>query len=139
MSFLKDGLAEVWADSLAKATGQAVYPHRRAEHAALPFSVVVVKRLQPIVQAENVHMAEVRIVHVSDAVDSTTAEHRIRVGLLHKAIEATPRPAIDTKSGLVLKGFFISDIEQVSGTGDDGKKVMSDVFIIEAGVSGQWS
>jgi len=138
MSFLKDGLAEVWADTLAKATGQAVYPHRRAEHSVLPFSVVVVKRLQPIMQGENVHLAEVRIVHVSDAVDSTTAAHRIRVGRLHRAIEATPRPAIDTATGLVLSGFFISDIEQVSGSGDDGKKVMSDVFIIEAGVSGQW-
>jgi len=138
MSFLKDGLAKVWAQTLADATGQPVYPNRREGRPPLPFSVVVVKRLIPIQPGENVHRAEVRIVHVSDAVDSTAEQHQQRVGALHAAIEATPRPAIDEDTGLVLCGFVITGIEQVSGTGDDDRKIISDVFMIDAGVRGEW-
>jgi len=138
MSFIKDKLAEVWASTLADATGQQVFPHRRNGRPDLPFSVVVVKRLLPVMPGENVHRAEVRIVHVSDAVDSTPEEHQQRVGDLHEAIEATPRPAIDSESGLVLNGFIITSIEQVSGTDDDDRKIMSDVFMIDAGVSSDW-
>ena len=138
MSFLKDGLARVWAKTLADATGEPVFPNRREGRPDLPFSVVVVKRLMPIMPGENAHRAEVRIVHVSDAVDSTAEDHRRRVGALHAAIEATPRPAIDLDTGLVLCGFIITAIEQVSGSGDDDHKVISDVFMIDAGVKGEW-
>jgi hypothetical protein len=136
--FLKDGLARSWAEYLSEVTGGAVYPGRRAARAALPFSVVVVKRLAPISPGVNVHRADVRIVHVSDAVDSTTEAHQARVRALYAAIENTPRPAVDPESGVELLGFMVTEIEQVEGTGDDGRKVMSDVFLIDAGAAGPW-
>jgi len=136
MSYLKDLLAESWAAYLCEETLLPVYPNRREARSELPFTVVVVKRLEPLVPGVNTHYADVRIVHVSDVADSTTAEHNARVRALHAAIEGTPRPARDAVRGVDLLGYCITDIEEVSGTGDDGRKVRSDVFIIEAGVSG---
>ncbi len=86
----------------------------------LPFSVVVVKRLTPLCDGSNVHTAEVRVVHVSDAADSTGAEHNARVRALNKAIEDTPRPAQDLSNGVEQLGYGIDEIEQVCGSGDDG-------------------
>lgn len=135
MSYVKDGLAKAWASHLAEATGLPVFPHRREGRTEPPFTVVVVKRLSPLAPGVNTHLAEVRIVHVSDGA-APESEHHERVGVLHEAIEATPRPARDEGNNVVLLGFSLDSIEQVSAGGEDEKKVIADVFIITAGAQG---
>ena len=136
MSMVKDGLAKAWADQLQTSSGIASFPHRHDALTAPPFMVVVVKRLRPLMLAEDVHEAEVRVVVVTDSADSNSARHRQLVGAAYAAIQATPRYATDPVNLVRLCGFVIEDIEQVSGAGDDGKKIYSDVFMIRAGVAG---
>jgi hypothetical protein len=102
---------------------------------APPFGVVVVKRLRPTVPGDDVHYAEVRIVVVSDSADVDAAMHRARVGQAYAAIEATPRSAIDEGNGVRLCGFMVEEVEQASGTAEDGKKIHSDVFMVTAGAA----
>jgi hypothetical protein len=132
----KERIAEAWAAHLAGATGQRVYAMRREERAEFPFAVVVVKRLYPTAPGENVHRAEVRLVCVSDAADATSGAHEARVAALYDALGGIPRPAVDEARGVVLYGFMVTEMEQVTAAGEDGRQVFSDVMMIDAGVGG---
>lgn len=135
MSAVKDGLARAWAEDLAGRAGFPFFPNRYDGVTAPPFGVVLVKRLQPTVPGDDVHLADVRIVVVTDAADASSPEHRRLVGLGFAAIEATPRKAIDAANGVRLCGFMVTDVEQASGRGDDDKSIHSDVFMIQAGAA----
>ena len=135
MSLVKDGLAKAWAEHLTEAAGFPFFPHRHDGMTAPPFGVVVVKRLRQTVPGDDVHHAEVRIVVVSDSADVDAATHRARVGQAYVAIEATPRSGIDQGNGVRLCGFMLEEVEQASGTADDGKKIHSDVFMVTAGAA----
>ena len=135
MSLVKDGLAVAWAQHLTGATGFPFFAHRHDAETAPPFGVVVVKRLKPVMPGDDVHLAEVRVVVVSDAADTPALLQRARCGLTFKAIEATPRQGIDVEHGVRLCGFVVDEIDQASGTGDDGKHIFSDVFMITAGAA----
>jgi hypothetical protein len=135
MSLVKDGLAKAWASELTAGAGFPFFPHRYDGITAPPFGVVVVKRLRPTVPGEDVHLADVRVVVVSDAADTPVAEQQRRAGRAYAAIEATPRQAEDLENGVRLCGFMLEEIEQASGGGEDGKKIHSDVFMITAGVA----
>jgi hypothetical protein len=78
----------------------------------------------------------VRVVVVTDSADTDCPEHRARVGRAYAALEATPRQGMDAANGVRLCGFMVEEIEQASGTGDDGKKIHSDVFMVTAGAAG---
>lgn len=135
MSKVKDGLAKAWAEQLTESAGFPFFPGRYDGHTAPPFGVVVVKGLQPTVPGDDVHLAEVRVVVVTDSGETGAAEHKRLAGLAYTALEATPRSAIDEANGVRLCGFMLTDIQEASGTGDDGKKIHSDVFLVEAGVA----
>ncbi len=134
MSLAKDGLAKAWAEDLTGRAGFPFFPHRHDGETEPPFGVVVVKRLKPTVPGDDVHAADVRVVVVTDIADASPTEQRRIAGLAYAAIILTPRPAEDLENGVRLCGFMVTDIEQASGTGDDGKKVRSDVFMVVAGV-----
>lgn len=136
MSLVKDGLAKAWAEHLTGVAGFPFFPHRHDGMTAPPFGVVVVKRLRPTVPGDDVHLAEVRVVVVSDSADSDAPTHRARVGRAYRAIEDTPRQGIDEGNGVRLCGFVLEEVEQASGTADDGRKIHSDVFLITAGAAG---
>lgn len=136
MSAVKDGLEKAWAEFLAEEAGFPFFPHRHDGFTAPPFGVVLVKRLQPTVPGDNVHLADVRIVVVTDAADTSSPEHRRLTGAAYTAVENTPRKATDVANGVRLCGFMVTDIEPASGTGDDGKSIHSDVFMIQAGCAG---
>jgi hypothetical protein len=136
MSLVKDGLAKAWAEHLTEAAGFPFFPHRHDGESAPPFGVVVVKRLRQTVPGDDVHLAEVRVVVVTDSADTDCPEHRARVGRAYAALEATPRQGMDAANGVRLCGFMVEEIEQASGTGDDGKKIHSDVFMVTAGAAG---
>ena len=136
MSLVKDGLAKAWAAELAAGAGFPFFAHRHDGFTEPPFGVVVVKRLRPLVPGEDVHVAEVRVVVVSDVADTPAAEQQRRAGRAYAAIEATPRQGEDLAHGVRLCGFMLEEIEQASGGGEDGKKIHSDVFMITAGVAG---
>ena len=133
MSLVKDGLAKAWAEELTRSAEFPFFPHRHDGHTAPPFGVVVVKSLKPTVPGDDVHLAEVRVVVVSDVAETSGAEHMKLAGRAYAAIEATPRQAMDESNGVRLCGFMLTDIEQAGGTGDDGKRIHSDVFLITAG------
>lgn len=134
MGFAKEKLAAAWAEHLAGVTGQRVYAMRRDERAEFPFAVVVAKRMYPTAPGEDVHKAEVRVVCVSDAKDATSGAHEERVAAMYDALRQMPMPAVDQSRGVVLYGFMVTEIEQVTASGDDGRQVFSDVMLIEAGV-----
>lgn len=134
MSLVKDGLAKAWAEHLGAATGLPFFAHRHDGETAPPFGVVVVKRIRPTVPGDDVHEAEVRVVVASDVADSGAAEQRRRAGLVYAALEETPRHGKDADYGVALCGFVVEEIEQASGSGDDGRKIFSDVFMVKAGV-----
>lgn len=135
MSLVRDGLAKAWAEDLTTRVGFAFFPHRHNGETAPPFGVVVVKRLKPLMPGEDVHVAEVRVVVVSDVADTSAAEQRDRAGRTFAGIQGTPKRGTDAANGVRLCGFMLEDIEQASGTGDDGRKIFSDVFLITAGVA----
>ena len=136
MSLVRDGLAKAWAEELTTRAGFPFFPHRHDGETTPPFGVVVVKRLRPLMPAEDVHEADVRVVVVGDVAETTSAIQRQRVGLAFAAIESTPRHGTDVANGVSLCGFMLTDIEQAGGSGDDGKKILSDVFMITAGARG---
>jgi hypothetical protein len=133
MSLVKDGLAQAWAEHLGEATGLAFFPQRHDGETSPPFGVVVVKRLLPTVPGDDMHLAELRVVVVSDAAETGTAEQQARLGAVYAAIEATPRQGVDEARGVRLCGFVVEEIEPASGTGDDGKRIYSDVILMRAG------
>lgn len=134
MSQVKDGLAKAWAEHLTDEADFPFFPHRHDQMTAPPFGVVLVKSLRPLVPGHDVHEAEVRVVVVADISDGPAAQHEARVQQAYAALEATPRQGRDVTHGVQLYGFMIEEIQQASGTGDDGRKVHSDVFLITAGV-----
>lgn len=133
---MKDGLAKAWAEQLEPVAGFPFFPHRHDGHTAPPFGVVVVRSLEPTVPGDDVHLAEVRVVVVTDSGETGAAEHRRLAGRAYAAIEATPRSGTDVENEVRLCGFMLTGIEQAGGTGDDGKKIHSDVFLITAGAAG---
>lgn len=135
MSLLKDHLAKALAEHLAEATGFAFFPQRHDGETAPPFGVVVVPRLKPVGTGDDTHYADVRIVVVSDIADGPSILQSQRVGAAWTAIHGIPKPSRDVVNKVVLHGFLVEDIEQASGTGNDGQKVFSDVFIVKAGAS----
>lgn len=135
MSLVKDGLAKAWAEELTRGAEFPFFPHRHDGETAPPFGVVVVKRLRPVMPGDDVHTAEVRVVVVSDVAETSALEQHRRVGRAYAAIEATPRQAIDARNGVRLCGFVLEDIEQAGGSGEDGRKIHSDVFMITAGAA----
>lgn len=134
MSAVKDGTAKAWAESLTESVRFPFFPHRHDGETAPPFGVVVVKRLQPVIPGDDVHLAEIRVVVVSDSADSSEAQVRERAARTYAGIESIPRQAVDNKNGVALCGFMLEEVEQASGAGDDGRKIQSDVFMIRAGV-----
>ena len=136
MSLVKDGIARAWADHLAQETGFPFFPHRHDGFTQPPFGVVVVKRLRPTVPGDDVHLAEVRVVVASDISEADAATVQSRAGYAFAAIEATPRQGTDVEHGVRLCGFMLEAVEPASGSGEDGKKIHSDVFMITAGVAG---
>lgn len=134
MSLVKDGLAKAWASELTAGAGFPFFPHRHDGSTEPPFGVVVVKRLQPTVPGDDVHLAEVRVVVVSDSAETGAAQVQRRAGAAFAAIEATPRQGTDEANGVRLCGFMLENVESASGGGEDGKKIHSDVFMITAGV-----
>jgi len=133
VSAVKDGLAKAWAEHLHEAAGFPVFPGRHDGKTEPPFAVVVVKRLRPTITEDDVHEAELRMVVVTDVAETSAAEHRAHVKRFHQSLRETPRPSRDLVNGVKLYGFAIEDIEEATGTGDDGKKVRADVFMIRAG------
>jgi hypothetical protein len=135
MSLVKDGLARAWAEDLTSRTGISFFPHRHDGRSAPPFGVVLVKRLRATVPGDDVWEVAVRVVLVTDTVDVTAFAHQVLAGKVRDAIEATPRQGLDTNNGVRLCGFMLEEIEQAEGTGDDGRKVRSDVFMVTAGAA----
>lgn len=135
MSAVKDGLAKAWADHLHGETGMPSFAHRHDGRTVPPFCVVLVKRLNPTVPGDDVHLAEVRVVVVSDIAISEADDQQDRMGAVFAALEATPRRGHDVGNGVRLCGFVVDEVEQVNGSSDDGRKVYSDVFSIRAGVA----
>src|SRR4051812_5404862 len=107
MSRVKDGLAKAWAGQLTEAAEFPFFPHRHDGATAPPFGVVVVKRLQPTVPGDDVHLADVRVVVVTDAGETGAAEHQRLAGRAYKAIEETPRQGRDAANGVRLCGFML--------------------------------
>jgi hypothetical protein len=135
MSLAKDGLAKAWAEELTGSAGFPFFPHRHDGVTCPPFGVVVVKRLLPCHPGDDVHLAEVRIVVVSDAADTPSSVQRQRTGQAFRAIESTPRHAHDVANGVRLCGFTLEEIEQAEARGDDERMIRSDVFMLRAGVA----
>jgi len=134
MSLVKDGLAKAWAQHLTEKVGFPFFPHRYDGESAPPFGVVVVKRLSPTVMGDDVHRAEVRVVVVSDFSEGAPVEQQKMAGAAYKGLLETPQHAVDESNGVRLCGFMVDDMEQAEGSGEDGRKVYSDVFMVTAGV-----
>jgi hypothetical protein len=135
MSMLKHGLAKAWAEHLSGAAGFPFFPGRHDGDTAPPFGVVVVKSLRQTVPGDDVHVADVRVVVVSDVADGPARMQERKVEQAYAAIEGTPRQAVDLTNKVRLCGFVLEEIEQAQGSGDDGRMVYSDVFLLKAGVA----
>jgi hypothetical protein len=135
MSAVKDGLAKAWAEHLSGVTGFPFFPHRHNGETAPPFGVVLVKKLRQTVPGDDVHEVEVRVVVVGDTAETTPEVQRLRAGLAYAAIEGTPRQSIDAVNGVRLCGFMLEEVEQAGGSGEDGRKIHSDVFFIRGGAA----
>lgn len=127
---VKDALAGALADELSGRVGHAVYAGRRDEGVEPPFSVVVVKRVMEILPRSGRYYAEVRVVHVSEVADSTSAAHDARVESLEVALDAMPNRGVDVERNVYLDGFVIEEVEDAVNREDD---VYGDVFVIRAG------
>lgn len=135
MSLVKDGLAKAWAQHLTESAGFSFFPHRHDGETAPPFGVVVVKRLRPLMPGEDAHEAEVRVVVVTDHAETTPDQHRAISGAAYAALNGTPRHGADLVNGVRLCGFAVEAMEHATGSGEDGRKLYSDVFIITAGAA----
>jgi hypothetical protein len=134
-SHLRERVAMAFAEHLGDVLERDVFVGRRSGRPEPPYTVVTVKRMPPAPGSEGeAAVAEVRIVHVSDAADSDADEHSARIRDLERAIWSIPRPAIDLKNGVALLGFELDDVGQAAGQDDDGRKLYADVFQLTAGV-----
>ncbi len=127
---IKDSLACAFADELGGRVGHEVYAGRRDGAVAPPFTVVVVKRLERVTPDSSAYYADMRVVHVSEVADSTSAEHDERVASIEVALDDMPKCGVDLKRNVELHGFYVDEVEDAINAEDD---VFGDVFVIRAG------